>query len=72
MLMVPKGAVRLSVYQMSKDDQRLSCGIVTQETKIVFRSPTAMVYLFIQVQTPRTIVYKGHCENMVITPLRTR
>ena len=44
--------VNESVSQMSKDGQQYSCGVVTPETKIVFRSPTAMVYLFIQVQPP--------------------
>ena len=33
---------------MWKDGQQYSCGVVTPETKVVFRSPTAMVYLFIQ------------------------
>lgn len=26
----------------------MACGVVSEETKIVFRSPTAMIYLFIQ------------------------
>ncbi len=42
------GVVRCQVQEMWAKGERLSCGVVTEETKIVFRSPTAMVYLFIQ------------------------
>ena len=30
---------------------RVACGVITQETKVVFRSTTAMVYLFIQMSS---------------------
>jgi hypothetical protein len=43
-----KDAVRLTVNQMWKDGQNYGSGVVTPDTKVVFRSPTAMIYLFIQ------------------------
>ena len=30
---------------------RVSSGVISSETKVVFRSPTAMVYLFIQMSS---------------------
>ena len=30
---------------------RVACGLITQDTKVVFRSTTAMVYLFIQMSS---------------------
>lgn len=29
----------------------MACGLVTPDTKVVFRSPTAMIYLFIQMSS---------------------
>ncbi len=29
----------------------MACGVVTSDTKVVFRSPTAMIYLFIQMSS---------------------
>jgi hypothetical protein len=31
--------------------ERVACGVVTSETKIVFRSTSAMIYLFIQMSS---------------------
>lgn len=31
--------------------EALACGVVTARTKVVFRSPTAMIYLFIQMSS---------------------
>ncbi len=42
------GIVRCQVQDMWGKGERLSCGVITEDTKVVFRSPTAMVYLFIQ------------------------
>lgn len=31
--------------------ERVSCGVINEETKVVFRSSTSMVYLFIQMSS---------------------
>lgn len=46
-----QGQVRCTVNELWSQGDRVSSGIVTNETKIVFRSPTAMVYLFIQMSS---------------------
>lgn len=47
-----KGAARCQVHEMYNDSgEKVTCGIVSNETKVVFRSPTAMIYLFIQMSS---------------------
>jgi len=43
-----QGLIRCTVADMWANGEAVACGTVAEETKIVFRSPTAMVYLFIQ------------------------
>ncbi|XP_032513466.1 GATOR complex protein Iml1 isoform X2 [Danaus plexippus] len=45
------GAVRCQVYEMWSQGDRVACGVITEDTKIVFRSSTSMVYLFIQMSS---------------------
>ncbi|XP_053623506.1 GATOR complex protein Iml1 isoform X2 [Plodia interpunctella] len=45
------GAIRCQVYEMWSQGDRVACGVVTEDTKIVFRSSTSMVYLFIQMSS---------------------
>ncbi|CAH0720683.1 unnamed protein product, partial [Brenthis ino] len=44
-------AVRCQVYEMWSQGDRVACGVITEDTKIVFRSSTSMVYLFIQMSS---------------------
>ena len=46
-----KGQVRCQVNQLWAQGNRVSSGLITADTKVVFRSPTAMVYLFIQMSS---------------------
>ncbi|KAM7355221.1 GATOR complex protein Iml1 isoform 4-T4 [Cochliomyia hominivorax] len=43
--------IRCQVYEMWSQGERVSCGVITEETKIVFRSSTSMVYLFLQMSS---------------------
>ncbi|XP_036220149.1 GATOR complex protein Iml1 isoform X2 [Bactrocera oleae] len=43
--------IRCQVYEMWAQGERVSCGVITEETKIVFRSSTSMVYLFLQMSS---------------------
>ncbi|KAG4066905.1 hypothetical protein HA402_009007 [Bradysia odoriphaga] len=45
------GLVRCQVYEMWAQGERVSCGVINEETKVVFRSSTSMVYLFIQMSS---------------------
>ncbi|XP_013146136.1 PREDICTED: DEP domain-containing protein 5 isoform X6 [Papilio polytes] len=45
------GAIRCQVYEMWSQGDRVACGVITEDTKIVFRSSTSMVYLFIQMSS---------------------
>lgn len=45
------GAVRCQVYEMWTQGEKVACGVITEDTKIVFRSSTAMVYLFLQMSS---------------------
>nr|CAI5831302.1 unnamed protein product [Callosobruchus analis] len=45
------GAVRCQVYEMWAQGERVACGVITDDTKIVFRSSTAMVYIFLQMSS---------------------
>lgn len=41
----------IQVYEMWGQGERVACGVVTEETKIVFRSSTSQVYLFLQMSS---------------------
>ncbi|XP_018575456.1 GATOR complex protein DEPDC5 isoform X3 [Anoplophora glabripennis] len=45
------GAVRCQVYEMWAQGDRVACGVITDDTKVVFRSSTAMVYIFLQMSS---------------------
>jgi hypothetical protein len=45
------GAVRCQVYEMWSQGDRVACGVITEDTKVVFRSSTSMVYLFLQMSS---------------------
>ncbi|XP_022175308.1 GATOR complex protein DEPDC5 isoform X1 [Myzus persicae] len=42
------GYTRVQVYQMWTKGKIVSCGVISHNTKIVFRSATSMVYIFLQ------------------------
>jgi len=46
-----KDSVRCDVSEMWGRGDRVACGFITPDTKVVFRSTTAMVYLFIQMSS---------------------
>lgn len=46
-----KGDIRCQVYEMWSKGDRVACGVITANTKVVFRSNTSMVYLFIQMSS---------------------
>ncbi|KAL5290697.1 DEPDC5 family protein [Megaselia abdita] len=43
--------IRCQVYEMWSGGERVNCGVITNDTKIVFRSSTSMVYLFLQMSS---------------------
>ncbi|XP_069703010.1 GATOR complex protein Iml1 isoform X2 [Periplaneta americana] len=45
------GSIRCQVYEMWSLGDRVACGVITDDTKVVFRSSTSMVYLFIQMSS---------------------
>ncbi|KAJ8683106.1 hypothetical protein QAD02_018898 [Eretmocerus hayati] len=45
------GSTRCQVYEMWSQGDRVACGVITDDTKVVFRSSTSMVYLFIQMSS---------------------
>ncbi|XP_066997885.1 GATOR complex protein Iml1 isoform X2 [Anabrus simplex] len=45
------GTIRCQVYEMWSQGDRVACGVITDDTKVVFRSSTSMVYLFIQMSS---------------------
>ncbi|XP_017781938.1 PREDICTED: DEP domain-containing protein 5 isoform X2 [Nicrophorus vespilloides] len=45
------GTVRCQVYEMWSVGDRVACGVITDDTKVVFRSSTSMVYLFLQMSS---------------------
>ncbi|KAG5888099.1 hypothetical protein JTB14_021899 [Gonioctena quinquepunctata] len=45
------GAVRCQVYEMWAQGDRVACGVITDDSKVVFRSSTSMVYLFLQMSS---------------------
>ncbi|XP_026474994.1 GATOR complex protein DEPDC5 isoform X3 [Ctenocephalides felis] len=44
-------SIRCQVYEMWGQGERVACGVIGEETKVVFRSSTSMVYLFIQMSS---------------------
>ncbi|XP_016844784.1 GATOR complex protein Iml1 isoform X2 [Nasonia vitripennis] len=44
-------SIRCQVYEMWSQGDRVACGVITDDTKVVFRSSTSMVYLFIQMSS---------------------
>eukprot|EP00102_Acyrthosiphon_pisum_P010299 XP_008178582.1 PREDICTED: DEP domain-containing protein 5 isoform X2 [Acyrthosiphon pisum] len=42
------GYTRVQVYQMWTKGKIVSCGVISHNTKIIFRSATSMVYIFLQ------------------------
>lgn len=45
------GSIRCQIYEMWSQGDRVSCGVINEETKVVFRSSTSMVYLFLQMSS---------------------
>ncbi|XP_043506700.1 GATOR complex protein Iml1 isoform X3 [Frieseomelitta varia] len=45
------GSIRCQVYEMWSQGDRVACGVITNDTKVVFRSSTSMVYIFIQMSS---------------------
>lgn len=45
------GSIRCQVYEMWSQGDRVACGVITDDTKVVFRSSTSMVYLFLQMSS---------------------
>ena len=41
----------VKVHEMWSQGDRVACGVIAEDTKIVFRSNTSMVYLFIQMSS---------------------
>ena len=46
-----KDAIRCSVNEMWGSGERVACGFINQDTKVVFRSTSAMIYIFVQVSS---------------------
>jgi DEP domain-containing protein 5 len=46
-----EGSIRCQIYEMWSQGERVTCGVINEETKVVFRSSTSMVYLFIQMSS---------------------
>ncbi|XP_076679614.1 GATOR complex protein Iml1 isoform X5 [Andrena cerasifolii] len=45
------GSIRCQVCEMWSQGDRVACGVINNDTKVVFRSSTSMVYLFIQMSS---------------------
>ncbi|XP_014258974.1 GATOR complex protein DEPDC5 isoform X2 [Cimex lectularius] len=45
------GSIRCQVHEMWSLGDRVACGVITESTKVVFRSSTSMVYLFLQMSS---------------------
>ncbi|XP_052897957.1 GATOR complex protein Iml1 [Anopheles moucheti] len=45
------GCIRCQVYEMWSQGERVACGVINEDTKVVFRSNTSMVYLFLQMSS---------------------
>nr|XP_040227207.2 GATOR complex protein Iml1 isoform X3 [Anopheles coluzzii] len=46
-----EGCIRCQVYEMWSQGERVACGVINEDTKVVFRSNTSMVYLFLQMSS---------------------
>lgn len=44
-------SIRCQVHELWSQGDRVACGVITEDTKIVFRSSTSMVYLFLQMSS---------------------
>ncbi|XP_025267183.1 GATOR complex protein DEPDC5 isoform X1 [Camponotus floridanus] len=44
-------SIRCQVHEMWSQGDRVACGVITDDTKVIFRSSTSMVYLFIQMSS---------------------
>lgn len=44
-------SIRCQIYELWSQGDRVACGVITEDTKVVFRSSTSMVYLFIQMSS---------------------
>ena len=69
-----KDAIRCTVNEMWGSGERVACGFVNQDTKVVFRSTSAMIYIFVQVRTPFeqhkcAVLYRWHlkCGTLICT-----
>ncbi|XP_055373672.1 GATOR complex protein Iml1 isoform X2 [Condylostylus longicornis] len=45
------GCIRCQIYEMWSQGERVTCGVISEDTKVVFRSSTSGVYLFIQMSS---------------------
>ncbi|KAL1494319.1 hypothetical protein ABEB36_009934 [Hypothenemus hampei] len=45
------GTIRCQVYEMWAQGERVACGVINHDTKVIFRSSTAMVYIFLQMSS---------------------
>ncbi|XP_059473113.1 GATOR complex protein Iml1 isoform X3 [Neocloeon triangulifer] len=45
------GSIRCQVYEMWSFGERVACGVINEDTKVIFRSSTSMVYLFLQMSS---------------------
>uniref|UniRef100_A0A1B6F1V2 DEP domain-containing protein n=1 Tax=Cuerna arida TaxID=1464854 RepID=A0A1B6F1V2_9HEMI len=45
------GSNRCQVYEMWASGDKVACGVINEDTKVVFRSSTSMVYIFIQMSS---------------------
>ncbi|XP_069937633.1 GATOR complex protein Iml1-like [Cherax quadricarinatus] len=43
--------IRCQVYEMWAQGGKVACGVITEDTKVAYRSSTSMVYLFIQMSS---------------------
>lgn len=43
--------VRCQVFEMWSQGERMACGYINEDTKVVYRSASSMVYLFIQMSS---------------------
>lgn len=43
--------IRCTVFEMWSQGERVACGYIGEDTKVVFRSASSMVYLFIQMSS---------------------
>ncbi|KAG8314859.1 GATOR complex protein depdc5 [Homalodisca vitripennis] len=72
------GSNRCQVYQMWASGDKVSCGVINEDTKVVFRSSTSMVYIFVQMSSEMwefdlgTDVYFERAVHGFLTELFTK